>query len=188
MSPTRKQSPPASRPRAVEPQEIHVPKATPRQVEEEAKVAYDEMVEAALPADPDLVEDLMNLRVIAAALRPDPELKARYEAMRDELVARVKGKPRFFIDEQGQRVYAHAQIPARLIVDTRLLEDAEMDNKLSYEVLDEVAPRKVDMPAFRRAIAAGRVPDDVLVTAASMVDGTGYVRFVTAAESEGEDE
>lgn len=145
--------------------------------EVEAAIALADAAAKAEEADEELAELLLTLEAIQAARRKDPVLEARYESLRASVVALLGRDPKWLSTPRG-RVLALVSAPQALVVDPLLLEDLERDDGLPYEVLDEVAPRKVDLVAFRRAVSSGRITSVQLLKVASMVPKTPFVRFV----------
>lgn len=138
------------------------------------------MIRDAQPASSDTEDELLWLERLQAKRRKDPAVEREYERLRDSLAARLeKEGPRYYIDNEGIKRYAYAVVPEPVEVDVDLLIEAELEREITYETLDAVAPRKVDKEAFRRAVAAERIPKKVLVKVATVTRGTAYVKTAT---------
>lgn len=153
---------------------------------DEERSRFQEIQEQAIPAEYDTEALLLELDSLAALRRPDPHIEARYEELRDLLAKRLhKEGPRYFIDLNGQKRYAYAVIPEPIEVDVDELIAMNHDGEISDKLLDEIAPRKMDMGAFTRAAARGTkknprspgITPEQLMRVARKRKGTGHVRF-----------
>lgn len=151
--------------------------------EESEEDFTERMIRTAEPAVGDTETRLLELQNMQAKRRKDPQLERRYEMLRDELAAQLKAEgPRYYIDNDGVKRYAFTVTPEPVDVDLDGLIQAELDQEISYETLDQVAPRKVDKEAFRRAVATERIPKALLLKIAKIVPGTAYVKTATPDE------
>lgn len=152
----------------------------------------DEIRAAAGPATGDTEEMLLELDRLATLRRPNPEIERRYEELRDILTARLsKEGPRYYIDAFGEKRYAYALIPEPVDVDVDELIKMNEAGEISDDLLNEVAPRKVDKEAFTKAAARGTrkrprkpgITPEQLIRVATKRRGQGHVRFVTPEHS-----
>ena len=156
----------------------------------EARRKREEMEAVAERADLDTEDKLVLLENMMAELRVDAALKARYERLRDQLVAQLKREgPRYFVDPQGQKRYAYAVTPETVDVDVAELERMYRRGEVPEEVLDEVAPRKLDRDGFRRAASrrdASRKLTRQQVAKVSQIvpKGKGHVGFSKPLEED----
>jgi hypothetical protein len=149
----------------------------------------DEIRETAVPAERDTEAMLQELDTLAALRRPDPLIEARYTELRDLLTARLlKEGPRYYLDAFGEKRYAYAIVPEPVEVDVDELIKMNESGEISDDLLNEVAPRKVDKEAFTRAAARGTrkrprkpgITPEQLIRVAKKRPGTGHVRFAKA--------
>lgn len=122
--------------------------------------------------DRDADRQRVALARLHALSRHRKQIQENYEELRDQLLPELDGDPVYFIDDTGVKRYAARINPELKEVDLELL-----DLLVPYDVLDEVAPRKVDMAAFQLAAAAGRIPKEVLVRVARIVPGSPRITF-----------
>jgi len=149
-----------------------------QRAEAEADAREAELKAQAIRAPEDVEDALADLQEMQMARRPDPAKTAEYEALRDKMVAylRLHG-PRYYLDKDGFKHYAFATIPEQTVIKVGVLQDAVDRGELPASVLAEVAPRKGDLEAFRRAVRAGRIPEDLFVEATELVEKTGHVNY-----------
>lgn len=132
----------------------------------------------ATEADMDTELALDGLFSMVIQRREDPDLKVQYELTRDELVARLKEDgPRYFLASDGTKRYAYVVQPEQIEVDMDELMAAVKDGSISQEVLDKIAPRKVDKDALRRAVAKKQIDAATFVRIAELVKKTAHVGF-----------
>lgn len=148
-----------------------------RDLEEEATKKAKMMAEAT-PADSDTETSLARLEQMMVARREDTALKARYEAERDRLAKQlVKEGSRYFLDEDGDKVFAYPVIPDNLVVNEAEFVRRHEAGEMPDVDLDKVMPRKIDREAMRRAIAKKHVPPAVVVATMRFTKGTARVAF-----------
>lgn len=160
-------------------------------VKAEARRKREEMEAVAERADLDTEDKLVLLEGMMAELRPDPQLKARYERLRDQLVAQLRREgPRYFIDPQGVKRFAYAVTPETVEVDVAELQHMHKRGELTEEVLDEVAPRKLDRDGFRRAASRGKrgglTRQQVAKVSQIVPKGRGHVAYSGPQEDDDE--
>ena len=131
----------------------------------------------ATPAGADLETALARLQDMIVIRRKDPKLEAEYEALRDEVVKYLRENgPRYYLDGDGCKRYAFAVIPEKTVVNVDALESMVQAGELSPYVLEQIAPRKANIEAFRRACQTERLTDEQIVAATSSLPGTGFVK------------
>ena len=146
------------------------------QEEREAEVAA--LRATAKPATTDLERDLARLQDMIAARRKNPELEREYEQLRDQVVKYLKTDgPRYYLDGDGNKRYAFAVSPERTVVDVDALQAMVDAGELDAGVLEEVAPRKANVEAFRRACQTERLTDEQIVASTSSLPLTGFVSY-----------
>lgn len=147
----------------------------------------DEVRQLAQPAEHDTEAMLLELDQLAAMRRPNPDIEARYEYLRDILTARLAEEgPRYYVDALGEKRYAYAMVPEPIDVDVDELIKMNEEGEISDDLLNEVAPRKVDKEAFTKAAARGTrrnprkpgITPEQLMRVATKRKGKGHVRFV----------
>lgn len=151
---------------------------------EEQEAEQTKLAREATPADEELAELLTTLKAIQDARRKDPELERRYEGLRATVTSLLK-RPRVFL-YGGFTTMAFVKTPTPLKVDVEELIAMELEGGLPYDVLEEVAPRKVDLSAFRKAVGAGRITAPQLLRCSELVTGTSYVHFAPIEENSDE--
>ena len=156
-----------------------------------AKAADQERTRAALEielaahlAEGDLEEMLVQLDELAERRRKDPVVEARYEELRDLCAkAILREGPRYYLDARGVKRYAFAVQPEPVEIDVGRLMDFYADGSLPVEVLNKIAPRKVDKDAYRRAAAKGELTKEQIAATARIRKGTPHVRFADPVDS-----
>lgn len=147
-----------------------------------------QMMRDARPAEGDTEQMLLDLDMLARRRRPDPYIEEQYEALRDVLTARLsKEGPRYFIDVDGEKRYAYAVVPEPIEVDVDEVIALHDEGEISTELLDRIAPRKIDAEQFKLAVARGSNPNsrkpgitqEQLLRVARKRRGTGHVRFAS---------
>jgi hypothetical protein len=152
---------------------------------EQAEEARRELEAKATPADKDTEQKLRELDRMVISRRKDPEREREYERLRDEMAAQLAEEgPRYYIDDDGVKRYAFTVQPEPVEVDVDGLLAMYEEGTLSREVLDAVAPRKVDKEQFRRATAGGKITQAQLLKVAKIRKGTAHVKFSKPADSE----
>lgn len=115
---------------------------------------------------------LKELRRIAAAS------KKLADELSVQLLPVLRADPsRYFIGADGAKYLAYYSQPKPLDVDLEQLVAMVDAGELGADVLEEVAPRKVKIEDFKRANAAGRIPDHIFVKVAAEGSGSPSVRF-----------
>lgn len=159
---------------------------------EEIQAKQDEMMARAEPAEGDTEAMLIELTRLAEARRVDPRIEERYEYLRGVLVRRLEAEgPRFYLDEHGDKVFAYPVIPEPVEVDVDGLVAMAQRGEISQELLEEIAPRKINGEAFARASARGSrrhprregITPEQLVQVARKRRGTGHVKFLAVDRS-----
>lgn len=156
---------------------------------EEGK-AHTEAVRAAEPAyGTDLEVELAELARLQARRRKDPVLERTYEAQRAVCadLLREQGN-RLFLDEHGIKTVAFLVEPEPVDVSVAALEEMELDGDIDYDLLEEIAPRKVDKTAFHRAVATGRLEAKQVAKVAKIGKGTPWVRMDPLRDEEMDDD
>lgn len=137
-----------------------------------------EIVRNASPADRDTEIRLAELHELVVARRKDPERETRYERERDALAADLlEHGPRYFIDENGDKRYAYAVQPEPVEVDMDELMAMYEDGELSTEVMDQIAPRRVDKEGLRRVVSRKKITPAQFTRFAKLRKGTAFVQF-----------
>jgi hypothetical protein len=124
----------------------------------------------ATAADLDTEDKLLLLQRLTEDQR---RLRIEYEALRDDVVELLEGQPRYFISESGAKWYATVEQTEPLKVDLELLLE-EID---SEELLDEIAPRKVNTTAFKQAVMTGRISNETLLKVGKLSKNRPFVKF-----------
>lgn len=133
-----------------------------------------EIKESAQPAG-DIEEKLDHVKHAANMARA---WKAEYEKLRDGVVADLKEGPRYFIStDDGAKWYAVKQQSEPVEVDMEKLMELVESGEISQEVLEEIAPRKVNKSAFTRACSTKRVSSAQLAYVGYVKETAPYVRF-----------
>lgn len=136
------------------------------------------MEASAIPADVDTEELLMRLETIQDARRKDPVLEARYEELRDRLVAVIAERgPRYYLDAHGNKRFAYVVAPELVDVDVALLIQMHEEGEVSTALLNEVAPRKIDKDSYRRAVARKKFTNAQVAKLSRLRPGTAHVAF-----------
>jgi len=126
---------------------------------EERKSRLEALAAAAEPADNDTEEMLLHLQRMQEARRADPDLEARYEDLRDRLVAHLRTTgPRYFIGSSGAKEYAYVVAQETVEADLKILSEMHEKGEITDEVWDEIAPRQISAEGLRQAIARGSNP------------------------------
>ena len=146
--------------------------------DDEKRVAALVLERTAKAAEGDLEEAICQLDELVEARRKDPVIEERYEELRD-LVAKaiLKDGPRYYLDDRGDKRYAFAVQPEPVEIDVAELIAMNGRGELAGEVLDQIAPRKVDKEAFRRAASTGRLTKAQVAATCKITKGTAHVRF-----------
>lgn len=97
-----------------------------------------------------------------------------YEALRDAASELLKDGPRYFIDAEGIKMVAARQQATRLVVNPKILAI------LPADLIDKVAPRKIDNEQFKRAVKNGKIKTKDLLRYAELVDNAAHVKFIRA--------
>jgi hypothetical protein len=138
-----------------------------------------ELEATAQPADMDTEELLNRLQPLQAqrSYYSNGEGNKLYEKLRDEAAERLEETgPRYYVGEDGVKRYAVRQQSHPLEVSvSELIAEYGEDNP---ELLDRIAPRKVDRDQFKRAVATGKVSAEVLLRVARFKHSKPFVRFV----------
>lgn len=108
------------------------------------------------------------------------DLGKLYKELRDEAVSHLDMGPRYFLDDDGVKTIAVRQQSMRTVVDLDVLMAAIKDEDL----LDQIAPRKLDAEGYKRAVATGKIPDALFVKATKLVPSAAFVKFIRADAGE----
>lgn len=84
--------------------------------------------------------------------------------------------PRYFLDLDGSKMVATKSQAEPVDIDPEILDH------LPADVVDYVAPRKIDKEKFKRAMAQRRVPAKLFVRFASVKQNAPFVRFIRASD------
>lgn len=123
----------------------------------------------------DVADKLEELRLSRERQREEERLQ---KELKEDLVPVVEDMGEFwFIDSEGNKRYAYYSDSELKHVDIEELEEAVDAGLLDPGVLDEVAPRKVDLDALDNAVRAGRIPRPVAKKAVSLVRGRKTIRY-----------
>lgn len=146
--------------------------------QEEDLSKVKEMQAAAEKAPPDMEALIRRLDNLAAARRPDPALEREYEHLRD-LLTKILAKegPRYYLDSAGVKRYAFAVVPEPVEINLPKLIAMAKAGQISDELLEKLAPRKVDKDAYRRAGNTGKLTKAQVAATSKFVKGTGHVKF-----------
>ena len=146
--------------------------------DDEKRVAALVLERTANAAEGDLEEAIIQLDELAEQRRKDPVIEQRYEELRDLVAAAILADgPRYYLDIDGEKRYAYAVQPEPVEVDVAELIAMNGRGELAGEVLDQIAPRKVDKEAFRRAASTGRLTKAQVAATCKIIKGTPHVRF-----------
>lgn len=134
-----------------------------------------EIIAEAREATADTEDKLARMRRIKKVLIPD--LEAEYEALRDQLVASMDG-PRHFIDDREGKLIGFVVRP-----DKTILHDDVLD-ELPPDVVEKIAPRKIDRKRLAEGIASGLVPQRIAARIMTIKTGGGtpHVRFIETGD------
>ena len=147
--------------------------------DDEAEQKERELIASAEAADADTEAKLARLKQLAEARRPDPEIEAEYEALRNELAAQLQREGvRYFIGADGEKHYAHTVQPEPVEVNMDALLAEYEAGHFSEEVFEAIAPRKPDKDRIRAMVARKKIPPASFVRFAKIRKGTAFVRFV----------
>lgn len=162
------------------------------EIRAEAESKRAEMMAAAMPADEDTESRLTLLHKMVLARREDPELKIRYEALRDALASQIKTEgPRYFINNQGVKQYAYVVAGETVESSVEELTALFEAGEISKELYERLCPRGIDKEQLRQAIARGAnprsrseglKPEHVAKVCKIVAYGTPYVAFADAQE------
>lgn len=142
-----------------------------------AEEQLEAIAEQATQVDPDLMDMLARLEVLAARRRKDPALEAEYERLRNAASAIINDTgPRWFLDEDGHKRIAYRQAPMNVDVELDELVRQVAEGEIDVD-LDTVAPRKVNKEELKKAVATGRIPAAKFLRMATLREGTAFVRF-----------
>lgn len=152
---------------------------------EEGKAHTDAVAAAEEAYGTDLEIELAELARLQARRRKDPQVERDYAAQREVVTALLREVGnRLFLDEYGTKTVAFLVEPEPVEIDLEALEQMELDAEISYELLEELAPRKVDKTAFHRAVAAQRLSAAQVAKVATIGKGTPWVRMDSLRDEE----
>lgn len=139
------------------------------------KISEAEIKESAEPAVQDTEELLAELRSVSEEhyrwTSDKGEGTLRYEALRDAATAALEDGPRFFLDDHVKYVAVRVQSEPVEI-------DPEILKYLRPAVVDEIAPRKINNDAFKKAYQGGRIPRSLFIKHARIKPRRAFVKFV----------
>lgn len=123
----------------------------------------------------DVADQLEELRLSRERQRAEEKLQ---KELKEDLVEIVEEMGEFwYIDSEGNKRYAYYSDSELKDVDIEELEAAVEAGLLDPSVIDEVAPRKVDITALDNAVRAGRIPRPVAKKAVRLVHGRKTIRY-----------
>lgn len=143
--------------------------------EQERKLSREERHTTAVALD-DTELMLRELHDIAEHKRKYAagEGQRHYEQLRDAAAKALEDGNRYFLDEHHNKWFAVRVQSRPVVVSLEALQHLLIDRP---ELLDQVAPRKVNMEAFRAAVATERIGTDELVRVAHIGRSKPFIRF-----------
>jgi hypothetical protein len=150
--------------------------------EQERKLSREELHTTAVAQD-DTELLLRELHDIAESKRKwtAGEGKKHYERLREAAAKALEDGNRYFLDAHRNKWFAVRVQSKPVVVSLPALIHLFADQP---DLLDAVAPRKVDMEAFRKAVSTERISTDELVQVAHIGQGNPFVRFYPDEEDE----
>lgn len=101
-----------------------------------------------------------------------------YLALRDAAAVVLESGPRYFIDADGAKRVAVRQQSEPIDIDLAILSE------IPPEIIDKVAPRKIDTEAFKRNVANGKIPAKAFVKHSKIRHVDPHVRFILADDAD----
>jgi hypothetical protein len=133
------------------------------------------------PVDADTETKMARLEELQSARRKDPKIEAEYKALRDELAAQIeKEGPRYFVAEDGSKMYAYAIVPEPVEVSISKLEAMDEAGDIPAGLIERVAPRHLNADEFKNALAKKELTRDQILEVTTLGKGTAYLKFVKA--------
>lgn len=101
-----------------------------------------------------------------------------YLALRDAAAVALESGPRYFIDADGAKRVAVRQQSEPVEIDLAILSE------IPPEIIDKVAPRRIDAEAFKRNVANGKIPAKAFVKHSRIKYVEPHVRFILADDAD----
>lgn len=158
--------------------------AAPKKVEQTAAdPAFEKVTVDATQAGEDLEEMVLRLEEMKTRYSEPAEHKKKREELRNDVAKILEAEgPRYFLDHDGNKRFVWVTVPETVNLDIDRLIEMDENGDVPYDLLDKVAPRKVDRAGLSSAIASGALTSEQVKEIATVVHQTPRV-YTKSAES-----